>query len=376
MAKKSAQGATTGAAPARDIAALRRANLNVKADGVDLRDREYIPPPHALAERFPPDRDMKKFIGKYAAANLLLDQGQEGACTGFGLACVINYVRWASAGAPDTFESVSPRMLYKFARRYDEYEGENYEGSSCRGALKGWFHHGVCLETFWQYDQGPNRLPRPGWDLDAQEQTLGVYYRIDIKSIIDMQAAINEVGAIYVSAYTHDGWDALENSKTPPRSHKDLPVIDYNGIPARDGGHAFALVGFNRAGFIIQNSWGNGWGASGFAVLGYADWLAHGMDAWVVAMGVPGVVAGRLTGGKKAPGKTAATQSPAGWWDEEKAYQHSIVLGNNGRVNHYATRDSVSHTLQYQACVAPDEWFRQQPGNKKTTGNLCSRWLE
>ncbi len=227
-------------------------------------------------------------------------------------------------------------MLYKFARRYDEYEGEDYEGSSCRGALKGWFHHGVCRETLWQYDKGPNRLPMPGWDLDAQEQTLGVYYRIDIKSIIDMQAAINQVGAIYVSAYTHAGWDALENSKAPPRSHKDLPVIDYNGIPARDGGHAFALVGFSRE-VLLSRTPGVVTGVPAvLLLLSYADWLAHGMDAWVVAMGVPGVVAGRLASGKKAPGKNAATQSQAGWWDEEKAYQHSIVLGNNGRVNHYA----------------------------------------
>jgi hypothetical protein len=115
----------------------------------------------------------------------------------------------------------------------------------------------------------------------------------------------------------------------------------------------------------VQNSWGKKWGAGGFAVLTYADWLAHGMDAWVIAMGVAGVVAGRLASGKKTPGKSAAIQGNAQWWDEDKAYQHSIVLGNNGRVNHYLPRDAVNMTLQYQACVAPDEWFRQQADKKK-----------
>ena len=42
-------------------------------------------------------------------------------------------------------------MLYTLARRYDEYDGENYEGSSCRGAIKGWFNNGVCLEEDWPY---------------------------------------------------------------------------------------------------------------------------------------------------------------------------------------------------------------------------------
>ena len=35
-------------------------------------------------------------------------------------------------------------------------------------------------------------------------------------------------------------------------------------------------------------------GAGGFGVISYLDWLANGMDAWVVSLGVPGVIAGRL----------------------------------------------------------------------------------
>jgi C1A family cysteine protease len=65
-------------------------------------------------------------------------------------------------------------------------------------------------------------------------------------------------------------------------------VVAYDGKPSRSGGHAFALVGFNRTGFVIQNSWGDHWGAGGFAVVSYADWLAHAMDVWVAALGVPG----------------------------------------------------------------------------------------
>ena len=40
-------------------------------------------------------------------------------------------------------------MLYELARRYDEWPGENYAGSSARGAMKGWHKHGVCAETMW-----------------------------------------------------------------------------------------------------------------------------------------------------------------------------------------------------------------------------------
>ena len=167
----------------------RRAALNVKRDATDLRDRLYMPPPRSLPQIFPADDDLRQYMGAYTRAGLILDQGREGACTGFGLACVINYLRWQAAGRPIKLESVSPRMLYKFARQYDEYEGENYEGSSCRGALKGWYHNGVCLESKWPYTTGENSLPVPGWDIDAAEHTLGVYYRINPQDITDVQAA-------------------------------------------------------------------------------------------------------------------------------------------------------------------------------------------
>lgn len=360
VATKPLVGAAKAAAPIT----ARRESLNVVRDPADLRDRQYMPPPRSLPQIFPKDDEIKGFIGAYTKAGLILDQGQEGACTGFGLACVVNYLRWRSAGMPEKFESVSPRMLYHFARRFDEYEGENYDGSSCRGALKGWYYNGVCLENKWSYKAGDTTLPESGWDGDAIEQTLGVYYRIDPQAITDLQAAIQEVGAIYASAYTHQGWDTVKTG-VKPTSHITLPVIDYDGKPSRSGGHAFALVGFNRIGFVIQNSWGNKFGAGGFAVISYADWLVHAMDVWVAAMGVPGIVSGRFAtgGGEKASAVSVAAHT--NWWDKEKAYQHSIVLGNNGRVDRYDTLDSVTRTLQNQACVLPDTWFRQNGHDKK-----------
>ncbi len=288
----------------------RRAALNVTRDVTDLRDRSYMPPPRSLPPIFPSDDDVKQYMGAYTRAGLILDQGQEGACTGFGLACVINYLRWHSAGMPKELESASPRMLYKFARQFDEYEGENYDGSSCRGALKGWYHNGVCLESKWPYTTGENSLPVPGWDIDAAERTLGVYYRIDPQDITDVQAAIQEVGAIFVSCYTHKGWDTVTMGDLPPDSHAALPVIDYDGKPSRSGGHAFALVGFNRTGFVLQNSWGKKWGAGGFAVISYTDWLAHAMDVWVAAMGVPGVIAGRLAAGRTQAARARFRRRP------------------------------------------------------------------
>ncbi|MDQ6683702.1 MAG: peptidase C1, partial [Pseudomonadota bacterium] len=337
-----------------------------RKDAADLRDRPYLPAALSLPDEFPPVAEMVRYLPAYARAGLILDQGREATCTGFGLSCVVNYLRWLKAGLPTRLESVSPRMLYTLARRHDEYDGENYEGSSCRGAIKGWYNNGVCHERYWPYQPEKANPARYGFAADAALNTLGVYYRIDATAIADVQAAIAQHRAVFVSAFTHAGWQAVPLAAPRARRHADLPVIGFDGRPTKSGGHAFALVGFNSTGFIVQNSWGEIWGAGGFAVLTYLDWLANGMDAWVVALGVPGVVAGRLAiSGAALGGVAGGGVDRSGWWDIGLAYQHSVVLGNDGRVSRYLTEDEQPRKLQQQCYVLPDAWFRGQAATTK-----------
>lgn len=375
-AKRKAKGAAKAAAAAPAPPAVQPARASrTKKDAADLRDRLFLPQALSLPDDYPPQAEVSGYLTAYTRAGMILDQGNEGACTGFGLTCVINYLRWLKAGSllgklPKKMDSVSPRMLYTLARRYDEYEGENYDGSSCRGALKGWFNNGVCLESYWPYEPEKSNPARYGFADNAAQQTLGVYYRVDTKSITDMQAAIAQHRAIFVSAFTHGGWQALASAGKPAAkasrqlSHATLPRIDFDGRPSRIDGHAFALVGFNAHGFIVQNSWGTTWGAGGFAVLSYLDWLANGMDAWVTALGVPGVIAGRLAVDSGAGQTLLAGTDRNKWWDTGLAYRHSVVLGNDGRVSRYLTEDEQPRKLQQQVYALPDAWFRTQPAGQ------------
>jgi hypothetical protein len=362
---------------------LAKYTLDARPDRIDLRDREYLPPLRSLAATCPDDALIDRYLGAYTDAGLVLDQGPQGACTGFGLACVINYLSFVRAlggerQAPVT--RVSPRMLYHLARYYDEWPGEDYEGSSCRGALKAWHKHGVCAETLWPY--GPTFVPpSAGWDQDAASRPLGVYYRIDKRAIADLQAAIQEVGAIYCSADVHKGW-MLDATPAPHMSHETLPVIRRQSRWRVDGGHAFALVGYNARGFVVQNSWGESWGARGFAVLTYEDWVKHGTDAWAAVMGAP--MAGRpapshvvrsstekpsaaalarrmLWSGDRGGGGHAARRANAAApiWDDGTAYRHTIVMTNNGRIVPklitYADAGAAARAI---ASDLPLAWFR------------------
>lgn len=355
--------AKAAAAPRKRARAepVQERNLNATADAPDLRDRPYTPPPISLEPEWPTTDAVAKWLPAYAKAGLVLNQGSEGACTGFGLAGVVNYLRWVRSGLSKTLVSVSPRMFYNMARRYDEYAGEDYEGSSCRGAIKGWFNHGVCLEDDWPYQATAQKPPQFGFAERARGTTVGVYYRIDTKSISDLQAAIMNVGAIYVSSYVHEGWQRVATS-TLPKGHASLPVIAFDGIPRRDAGHAYALVGYNERGFVLQNSWGPEWGAHGFAVLSYEDWLQHAMDAWVVALGVPGLIGG----GRNVPQAAAGRAASGRVWSESQTLDHVISVGNDGRMSRYLTTDERTRNLSYQVSVLPDQWFRAQaPQGKK-----------
>src|SRR5262245_1437610 len=102
--------------------------LEGRPDTLDFRDRMFEP----TVMELPTERPLANYL---KAGVPILDQGQEGACTGFGLATVVHYLLRTRKVVPDRGE-VSPWMIYEMARRYDDWPGERYEGSSARGAMK------------------------------------------------------------------------------------------------------------------------------------------------------------------------------------------------------------------------------------------------
>ena len=251
------------------------AKLDAQPDRIDPRDWFYEPTLEAL-----PD----VVVNVDPAA--VLDQGTEGACTGFALAAVINHLLKARGNR----KRVSERMLYEMARRYDEWPGEGYEGSSARGAIKGWVAHGVCDQKSWPKEkQGVQHFSE---DLAVKARAFpgGAYYRVMHREVRDMHAAINEVGILYCTLMVHQGWaDPAGETRTikAPGARQGFKVPIIRRVGRATDGHAIAIVGYNEEGFIIQNSWGGKWGNRGFALLPYEDFLIHATDVWVAQLGVP-----------------------------------------------------------------------------------------
>ncbi len=360
--------------------------LDARRDRLDLRDREYRPPLISLPASWPREADIAKYFPLYNQMGMVLNQGEEGACTGFGLAGVINFLVWWDAVSQEgdalkkeeiQTRKVSPKMLYNMARIYDEWKGEDYEGSSCRGAMKGWHKHGVCSQKSWpNHKHKTEEYPAKDWAKEAVENPLGVYYRINKDSVVDMQAAIMEVGAIYCSATVHTGWQKIISSDI-------LPTIKQT--KRKMGGHAFAIVGYNKEGFIVQNSWGGEWGFHGFAVITYRDWVENSTDAWVAVRGAPLAVervpitfsnqALQTVGADYSKSENLTISRALGYsytqerlkpWSEEQAYQHSVVIGNDGRpkrtIVSASTPEESVQIISYRYLKA---WMAESKKNRK-----------
>jgi len=282
--------------------------FDARPDTLDFRDKMYEPTLVEVSLRI----DLKKYM---ALKVPILNQGQEGACTGFGLATVAHYLLLRRQVTPDP-TPVSPRMFYEMAQKYDEWPGEKYEGSSARGAMKGWYKHGVCAEKLWPYQtkRQAQRLTDKR-ARDASARPLGAYYRVNHKDLVAMHSAISEVGILYATATVHAGWDNV--------GADGLIAVDREIL----GGHAFAIVAYDENGFWIQNSWGRSWGREGFGLISYDDWLANGTDVWVARLGAP--VHLSTTQGIATSRSAVASQA------EEFAYRdlrpHIISIGNDGR---------------------------------------------
>ncbi|HET9328391.1 MAG TPA: C1 family peptidase [Candidatus Eisenbacteria bacterium] len=283
--------------------------LNARRDTPDLRDILYVPTLVEVPPRIPLE-EYRKFRVP------ILDQGTEGACTGYGLATVIHYLFRRRVKMPDKKVEVSPHMLYRMARRYDEWPGEQYAGSSARGAMKGWHRHGVCSLTHWpRAGNGTSTTlltaDRAG---DALKRPLGAYFRVNHQDLVAMHAALAEVGILYATASCHQGWDHVSEDGKIRYHDGDL------------GGHAFSIVAYDQKGFWIQNSWGDDWGLEGFGHLGYDDWLKNGNDVWVARLGAP-IDLQAVLGDVSRPMRSGNVKKPIAL---EEIRPHIVGIGNDG----------------------------------------------
>lgn len=155
-----------------------------------------------------------------------LDQGEEGACTGFSVAHEI-----AAKPCPAPATADLALKIYQRARFLDEWPGEDYDGSSVLAAMKAATEFGYFKEYRWAF------------------------------GIDDVVLALGYHGPVVLGINWYTG----------------MQDVDANGFihvtGRRAGGHAIAATGVSIPGNAVRlsNSWGSEWGVAGNCMISIPD---------------------------------------------------------------------------------------------------------
>ncbi len=274
----------------------------------------------------------------------------------------------------DSETIVSRRMLYEMAQRYDQEAFD--EGSTLRGALRGWDAVGVADDKKWPYAAGDEHGDIEGdigltRMLDAVQRPGAYYFRLDATKIDAMKKALARGGGsypLYCSARLHAGWYRLFLPGADER-----PVIRQTHGDESEGYHAFVIVGYDdnyrasaardeldrQEGFWVHNSWGEQWGVDGYGFLPYDDWRRNAGDAWaVIPQSSPVLLESDELNEEIKRAYIAVSEPPEKSRDDEEwppkttreMWPHLVPIGDDGRLVSdapYGIDKSLIKTLLY-----------------------------
>lgn len=179
---------------------------------------------YTIADHFGTDKSLRK---RSWTRRQWLDQGREGACTGFGAAHVMGSTPrpWL------TMNNSIAQALYREAQQRDEWPGEQYQGSSVLGAMQ------ALRDRMW----------------------ISAYYWA--RSVDELAHGVAQYGPMEI------GVPWTEGMFEPDRSG----LLHVTGRVV--GGHALAVdaVDPDRQLFRLANSWGRDWGVNGWGYLRFND---------------------------------------------------------------------------------------------------------
>lgn len=175
-----------------------------------------------------------------------LDQGQEGACVGFGWAAELAARPIEVAGITDSFARMN---IYKPAQFIDEWPGEAYEGTSVLAGAK-------ILQSL-------GYISEYRWALTMQDLVVALGYLGPAVIGVEWYQGMTNVdaaGYIRPTGSIVGGHCVAICGVRIVRKNTLLPVTWDN-------------VDMLRSFFRIQNSWGRGWGRDGRCLLSFIDMM-------------------------------------------------------------------------------------------------------
>ena len=187
------------------------------------------------------------------------NQGRLGSCTANALVGALEFLELRD-GAPFTDLS---RLFVYYNERVVEHSVASDSGAMLRDGIKTLAKTGVCRERLWPYRPGlfSSRPPAAAYAAALDHQVTA--YR-KLLTVAEMRACLAE-GFPFVFGFTV--YESLQSDRVARTGEIPLPDITERAV----GGHAVLAVGYDdaRQVFRLRNSWGRGWGRSGYGTIPY-----------------------------------------------------------------------------------------------------------
>ena len=226
--------------------------LNVPDGEADPRDWELKP---EILKQIDSDEQLKEYSRRMSTPTVK-NQGSIGSCVGHSGRVVYGDTPEFKGKEP------SPMWIYKNGKKHDPFPGEDYSGTTIRGACTALRNVGCCEESYWPDKKREDSPMLEGAEENALEYKTNAYYFI--KS--------NDHDLIKRALLHEPLWTSF-------KVHYNFFYTPSSGIVKSDGyleskyagGHAVALVGWkyinDKLYWQFQNSWGTRFGDDGFGYM-------------------------------------------------------------------------------------------------------------
>jgi hypothetical protein len=252
---------------------------NLVPDRVDPRDYIFNIPAEVIPN-LPPAKSLKQYDVE------IENQLSVGSCVANATCSALEILLQKN----NTYTDLSRLFVYWNARAYyEELRGKD-GGAYVVDGMKSCKEFGVCSEDDWVYDVSQvNVLPPEAAYTSALARTVGVYERVgqfaisgggDSNSVELIKATIAMGFPVVIGMKLGQKFYNIVGPLTDHLSIYPTPVnVTDNKLIGR---HAMCVIGYDNTlgGFIIENSWGTGWGDGGYGLIKYEIIAADCHDAW------------------------------------------------------------------------------------------------
>lgn len=197
------------------------------------------------------------------------DQGTEPACVAFAFTALRESV--CTLPVP-----LSPRYLYHHCKQSDGIPA--MPGTYLRVATQILYRQGVCESAVWPY-QPPTYSGPANADSNASKYRAPGFVRLDHADrqtmLRAMRVWLSTRGCLVAGVWVYESWGKAQafNTGVIPE-----PAM----FDKLWGGHAVCVTGYNDElrRFTFKNSWGAGWGDSGYGHISYEHMTSRCFEAW------------------------------------------------------------------------------------------------